>query len=100
MGNYHAPFWRAVEGVTPSLTLIHCCLHIGVRSGKSFKCSNKVCGWIGDADANGSRMIRLLGLSVSQPRGSGLLACPIDSGLRQDPKIEYEGESPRTLVGG
>ena len=22
MGNYHAPFWRAVEGVTPSLTLI------------------------------------------------------------------------------
>jgi hypothetical protein len=22
MGNYHVPFWRAVEGVTPSLTLI------------------------------------------------------------------------------
>ncbi|MGV2390586.1 MAG UNVERIFIED_CONTAM: transposase [Microcystis novacekii LVE1205-3] len=26
----------------------HCCLHIGIRSGKSFKCSNKTCGWIGD----------------------------------------------------
>ena len=23
MGNYHAPFWRAVEGATSSLTLIH-----------------------------------------------------------------------------
>lgn len=22
MGNYHAPFWRAVEVITPSLTLI------------------------------------------------------------------------------
>ncbi len=22
MGNYHVPFWRAVEGVTPSPTLI------------------------------------------------------------------------------
>ncbi len=22
MGNYHAPFWRAVEGATSSLTLI------------------------------------------------------------------------------
>ena len=22
MGNYHVPFWRAVEEVTPSLTLI------------------------------------------------------------------------------
>ncbi|WP_293314331.1 hypothetical protein, partial [Microcoleus sp. PH2017_08_TRC_O_A] len=22
MGNYHVPFWRAVEGATPSLTLI------------------------------------------------------------------------------
>ena len=22
MGNYHVPFWRAVKGVTPSLTLI------------------------------------------------------------------------------
>jgi hypothetical protein len=25
MGNYHAPFWRAVEEVIPSLTLIFSC---------------------------------------------------------------------------
>ncbi|TRU79870.1 MAG: transposase, partial [Microcystis novacekii Mn_MB_F_20050700_S1] len=58
---------------------------IGIRSGKSFKCSNKTCGWIGDADANGSQMIRLLGLSVIQPRDPNLLACPIDSGLQKTP---------------
>jgi putative transposase len=63
----------------------HCCLHIGIRSGKSFKCSNKACGWIGEADSNGSQMIKILGLSVSQPRGSNLLACPIDLGLQKAP---------------
>jgi putative transposase len=36
---------------------------------------------IGDADENGSKMIALVGLSVSQPRGSELLACPIAEGL-------------------
>jgi transposase len=35
--------------------------------------------------ANGSQMIRLLGLSVIQPRDPNLLACPIDSGLRKAP---------------
>jgi putative transposase len=55
----------------------HCCLHIGVRTEKRFKCSNKVCGWLGDADENGSKMIALVGLSVNQPRGSELLSCAI-----------------------
>lgn len=59
----------------------HGCLHIGVRTEKRFKCSNKVCGWIGDADENGSKMIALLGLSVNQPRGSDLLSCAISQGL-------------------
>lgn len=78
-----------VIAVNPRYTsqTCHCCLHIGIRSGKSFKCSNKSCGWIGDADANGSRMIRLLGLSVSQPRDPNLLACPIDSGLLKAPQL-------------
>ncbi|MEG4294834.1 zinc ribbon domain-containing protein [Microcoleus sp. C2C3] len=58
----------------------HCCLHIGVRTEKRFKCSNKVCGWIRDADENGSKMIALLGLSVNQPRGSWL-SCEITGGL-------------------
>ena len=91
-----------VIAVNPRYTsqTCHCCLHIGIRSGKSFKCSNKACGWIGDADANGSQMIKILGLSVSQPRGSNLLACPIDLGLRQNQKTMCVGESRRTSVGG
>ncbi|MDJ0589158.1 MAG: zinc ribbon domain-containing protein [Pleurocapsa sp. MO_226.B13] len=72
-----------VLAVNPAYTskTCNCCLHIGLRSNKSFKCSNKVCGWIGDADENGSKMIALVGLSVNQPRGSQLLACPIAEGL-------------------
>ncbi|MDJ0597694.1 MAG: transposase [Crocosphaera sp.] len=61
----------------------HCCLHIGLRNNKSFKCINKACGWIGDADLNGSLMIALVGQSVRLPGGSSLLACPIDSGLQK-----------------
>jgi len=70
-----------ILAVNPAYTsqTCHCCLHIGLRNNKSFKCSNKACGWIGDADNNGSLMIALVGLSVNQPRGSELLACPIDS---------------------
>jgi predicted transposase len=64
----------------------HCCLHIGVRTEKRFKCSNQVCGWIGDADDNGSKMIALLGLSVNQPRGSELLSCAIVQGLPKAPE--------------
>lgn len=69
--------------VNPAYTSQTCndCLHIGVRTEKRFKCSNKVCGWIGDADENGSKMIALLGLSVNQPRGSELLSCVITQGL-------------------
>jgi hypothetical protein len=83
MGNYHVPFWRAVKGATPSLTLIHRCLYIGLRSGKSFKCTNGTCLWHGDADCNGSLMIQAVGLSARQPKNSGLF-CSLnrdDSGL-------------------
>ncbi len=45
----------------------------------SFKCTNSRCGWIGDADENGSKMIALVGLSVNQPGGSELLSCDINS---------------------
>ncbi len=61
----------------------HCCLHIGLRKNKSFKCGNKACGWIGDADLNGSLMISLVGLSVRQPGGNHLLSCAIDGGLQK-----------------
>ena len=70
-----------VIAINPAYTSksCHCCLHIGLRSNKSFKCSNTRCGWIGDADENASKMIAKVGLSVNQPRGPELLACPINS---------------------
>ena len=67
-----------VVTVPPAYTsqTCHCCLHIGVRTEKKFKCSNKICGWIGDADFNGASVISLLGLTVNHPRGSWL-SCPL-----------------------
>lgn len=66
--------------VSPAYTsqICHCCLHIGLRTEKSFKCSNKLCGWTGDADFNGASMIALLGLSVNQPVRGSWLSCPLD----------------------
>ena len=77
----------SVLAINPAYTsqTCNCCLHIGLRSNKSFKCTNTRCGWVGDADENGSKMIALVGLSVSQPRGSELLACPINSRATESP---------------
>jgi putative transposase len=58
----------------------HKCLHIhptkgkSYRSGKTFSCGH--CHWEGDADFNGANVIKLLGLSVNQPRGS-YLSCEL-----------------------
>ncbi|MCG6136153.1 MAG: transposase [Nostoc sp. LLA-1] len=64
-----------VIAVPPAYTsqTCHQCLHIGLRADKRFKCGN--CGWHGDADLNGAKMISLLGQSVSLPGGSGYLCC-------------------------
>ena len=66
----------ALTGVVVHLVLAaytsqmcHCCLHIGSRKGKRFACTNPACGWAGDADFNGAKNIRTLGLQVTQPRG-------------------------------
>ena len=59
----------------------HCCLHVGVRKGKHFQCSNETCGWRGDADLNAAKVIALWGCSVSQPGGSSRLSCAIGAGL-------------------
>lgn len=48
----------------------HRCLHLGIRSGKSFACPH--CAWKGDADYNGACVIALLGAAVSRPGGPGL----------------------------
>ncbi|MDJ0618811.1 MAG: transposase [Calothrix sp. MO_192.B10] len=68
-----------VVAVPPRYTsqTCHKCLHLGLRSNKSFKCANKGCNWKGDADFNGANMISLLGQSVSLPGGS-FLRCVIE----------------------
>jgi putative transposase len=83
-----------VVAVPPAYTsqTCHQCLHIGLRSDKRFKCGN--CGWHGDADLNGAKMISLLGQSVSLPRGSRCLCCSLNidsSGLLQSPALKGWG---------
>jgi len=85
--------------VNPAYTsqTCHKCLHIhpikgkSYRSGKTFSCGH--CHWKGDADFNGANVIKLLGLSVNQPRGSHL-SCE----LRR--KVEYFQPSLFDLVQG
>ena len=56
----------------------NCCLHIGVRTEKKFKCINQSCGWVGDADTNGSLVIALLGATyVNSPVKGSWLSCPL-----------------------
>jgi putative transposase len=58
--------------VPPAYTsqMCHGCLHIGSRVGKRFACEH--CGYVGDADGNAAQNIKILGLSLSQPRGPWL----------------------------
>jgi IS605 OrfB family transposase len=77
-----------VVAVPPQYTSMTChqCLHIGLRSDKTFKCGN--CGWHGDADFNGSMNIAAIGAVVSllrasrmlRKRGSDSLSCAINFG--------------------
>jgi IS605 OrfB family transposase len=61
--------------VNPSYTsqTCHRCLHIGVRTGESFKCEH--CGYSGHADYNGAKNISHLGVCVTHPEHS--LSCAI-----------------------
>jgi IS605 OrfB family transposase len=69
-------FGIEVITVPPAYTsqTCHKCLHIGLRSEKSFKCGN--CLWHGDADLNASCVISLLGSSVIRP-GQSILFCSL-----------------------
>jgi putative transposase len=83
--------------VNPAYTsqTCHQCLHIhpvkgkSYRNGKQFVCGH--CGWQGDADLNGARNIKTIGLSVMQPGGSWL-SCEMVGGLLKLPGLL---ESPR-----
>jgi len=87
-----------VVAVPPAYTsqTCHACNHIGLRSGKVFKCGN--CGWHGDADWNGAMNISKIGAVVSRLRGSETLSCSL--GLLKDSRNGLGGESPRILFGG
>ncbi|WP_448599737.1 zinc ribbon domain-containing protein, partial [Thermoleptolyngbya sp.] len=87
-----------VIAVPPAYTsqTCHACNHIGLRSGKVFKCGN--CGWHGDADLNGAMNISKIGAVVSRLRGSEALSCSL--GLLKDSESRLGGESPRIEFGG
>jgi IS605 OrfB family transposase len=71
----------------------HKCLHIGLRSEKSFKCTNDSCLWHGDSDWNAAVVISLIGASVNTLRGSSLF-CSLnrdDSGLLESPRLPGVG---------
>ena len=68
----------------------HKCLHIGLRSSKSFKCTNSCCNWHGDADFNASNVLSIIGGVVSLHRGSDSLSCAINPGLlKYSPDSEW-----------
>ncbi|WP_272819313.1 RNA-guided endonuclease InsQ/TnpB family protein [Scytonema hofmannii] len=70
-----------VIAVPPAYTSLtcHCCLQIGMRSDKRFKCTNDACSWSGDADANAAKNIAAIGaVFVNPPRGSNGLCCSLN----------------------
>ena len=71
----------------------HCCMHLGLRSSKRFKCTNSGCGWHGEADENASYVLSIIGGVVSLLRGSDELSCAINPGLLKHQGLE-RGESP------
>lgn len=66
--------------VNPAYTSQMCssCYHIGKRTNKVFKCTNKKCKVdIADADINASHNIALLGATVNLPEKSTMLFCSL-----------------------
>ncbi len=72
----------------------HCCGVLGNRQGKKFSCVNLICGWVSDADENGSKNISALGATINSPRGSSTLWCSLQDVLLR------ATENPVRLAGG
>lgn len=68
-----------VEPAYTSQTCSHC-RHLGIRNGKSFKCTN--CGNDMDADINAARNIALLGVVVNQPEKSDMYSCSVHRAIQ------------------
>ena len=84
--------------VNPAYTSQSChkCLHIGNRSGKSFRCVNSDCKWFGDADYNGAKNLAALGRTINTPRGSGL-ACKLTPGVGEYVQLNLFGDDSGLL---
>jgi IS605 OrfB family transposase len=70
-------FGALVVSVPPawSSQTCHKCLHIGLRSDKSFKCVNESCLWYGDADWNAANVLSLIGAAFVNPLRGSILSC-------------------------
>lgn len=77
----------------------HACMHLGLRSGKKFKCTNSGCCWHGDADENSSYVLSIVGGVVSLLRGSDELSCAIHPGLLKHSCVEA-WRKPRSFNAG
>ena len=53
----------------------HKCLQIGLRSDKSFKCTNEACQWHGDSDWNAANVLSLIGAVLVNPLRGSILSC-------------------------
>lgn len=53
----------------------HKCLHIGLRSEKSFNCTNDSCLWHGDSDWNAANVLSLIGVAYVNPHRGSILSC-------------------------
>lgn len=71
----------------------HACMHLGLRSGKRFKCTNNSCGWHGDADENASYILSIIGGVVSLLGGSDSLSCTLNLGLLKHQGLA-DGQKP------
>lgn len=86
--------------VDPRYTSKTCqlCHVIGDRRGKTFKCLNSCCNWIGDADENGCANIKKLGaVIVNQPRGSELF-CSLEQVVLGLPKSPHYNDEAKLVV--
>jgi putative transposase len=92
--------------VNPRYTsqMCHKCLHVhpvkgqSYRSGKRFKCGH--CGFVGDADSNGSMNIAALGVPVNALEGS-ILSCNLQEHIRAitSPRYIVSRQAKQLAVG-
>jgi putative transposase len=87
MGNYQVRFWRAVEGVTPSLTLLPNCNTL-VKKSLSTRTHICTCGCRLDRDHNAAKNILNRALGTAGHVGTWIL----DPNASEDLSSTFVGE--------